>query len=405
MCFANLSNFVESIPRGMESTPENNNSRHFEIAAGEHQIAEIIGEKNGPTLIVVGGIHGNERSGVVALRRVNEFFDAVDFTPRGRIFFLAGNTRALIQNERYIDSDLNRNWSDESSATNSSEEKERNELRRILGEIEETAKDEIYVIDLHSTSSKSEPFALTGDTIRNHAFVRNFPISVLLGIEEKLDGTLLEYLNNRGMVALGFEAGEHGSKFAIRNQEALIYLAMEKIGLISSKDFDIEVYEKTLLKTLRHPRFIEIVYRYAIEESDNFKMKPGYSNFDKIKKGELLATDKNGEIYSEADGMILMPLYQAKGDDGFFVGRRFSKIDQLLARGLRALRLQNMLHFIPGVSLDPTNDHTLIIKPQVFRYIPRKFLHLLGYRRERRRGVDYVVRRRRHGRISPFKNV
>ena len=50
-------------------------------------------------------------------------------------------------------------------------------------------------------------------------------------------------------------------------------------------------------------------------------MNPGYSNFQKIKEGEVLAKDKHGEIVSHTDGMILMPLYQKKGEDGFFIIR------------------------------------------------------------------------------------
>ena len=44
-----------------------------------------------------------------------------------------------------------------------------------------------------------------------------------------------------------------------------------------------------------------------------------YRNFDKIYKGELLAHDAHGEIRALCDGLILMPLYQKQGSDGFFV--------------------------------------------------------------------------------------
>ena len=39
----------------------------------------------------------------------------------------------------------------------------------------------------------------------------------------------------------------------------------------------------------------------------------------KVKKGELIAKDKNGDIFSPANGRILMPLYQKQGEDGFFI--------------------------------------------------------------------------------------
>lgn len=58
---------------------------------------------------------------------------------------------------------------------------------------------------------------------------------------------------------------------------------------------------------------------HAIKKGDNFVMQPGYKNFQPVKKGEILATDKNGAISAQEDGLILMPLYQKQGNDGFFL--------------------------------------------------------------------------------------
>jgi hypothetical protein len=35
----------------------------------------------------------------------------------------------------------------------------------------------------------------------------------------------------------------------------------------------------------------------------------------------LLAHDRNGEIRAPFDGLVLLPLYQSEGSDGFFYGR------------------------------------------------------------------------------------
>ena len=50
-------------------------------------------------------------------------------------------------------------------------------------------------------------------------------------------------------------------------------------------------------------------------------MKEGFKNFDRIEKGQLLATDRHGNILSPTDGLILMPLYQKQGENGFFIVR------------------------------------------------------------------------------------
>ena len=53
------------------------------------------------------------------------------------------------------------------------------------------------------------PFVTVGDTLRNRRFAMNFPATIILGLEEQIDGTLLEYLNSLGAVTMGFEAGQH----------------------------------------------------------------------------------------------------------------------------------------------------------------------------------------------------
>ena len=62
-----------------------------------------------------------------------------------------------------------------------------------------------------------------------------------------------------------------------------------------------------------------MVKRHAIQPVEGFEMLPGFKNFQKVKKGELIAKDKNGDIFSPANGRILMPLYQKQGEDGFFI--------------------------------------------------------------------------------------
>ncbi len=68
------------------------------------------------------------------------------------------------------------------------------------------------------------------------------------------------------------------------------------------------------------------MYVHPVKPVDEFKMKETriYKNFDPVRKNELLAYDKNGEVKSPYTGMILMPLYQEQGEDGFFIIREIT---------------------------------------------------------------------------------
>src|SRR5688500_14472770 len=107
---------------------------------GDHVIAAFGVRSKGPTLIAIGSLHGNEPAGAVALERVAERLELISDRLKGRVYLLAGNTRALKMGVRFIDADLNRHWtrgnmsrvsSDELLAA-SSEGSELTELDRVL---------------------------------------------------------------------------------------------------------------------------------------------------------------------------------------------------------------------------------------------------------------------------------
>ena len=392
--------------------PEKEEVESVSIAEGEHVIGEFIGDENGPTLVVIGSIHGNETSGLIAMRKVAPEIENLADRLKGRVYLIAGNTRAINEGVRYIDADLNRHWTIETVernmpgstiSTNRAEDIEQRELLEILEGVFRSAKNEVYVLDLHSTSSDSSPFAMIGDTLRNREFARKFPATVLLGIEEQLDSTVLEYINNVGAITLGFEAGQHTTQAAVDNQEALMWLALLNTKILPSNRAIRRRHERVLRNAMGDAKIIEIRYRHGITPEDGFKMELGYKNFQPVRKGELLANDRHGEIKARETSLILMPLYQDQGDDGFFLGREINQFWLKLSRILRKMRLGAIMHFLPGVRKHQTDDNTLIVNTRIARILPLQIFHLLGFRKRRWRNEKLVVSRRKHDTISPFR--
>ncbi len=386
----------------------------IDIAEGEHIVGEFVGDAEGPSVIVVGSIHGNEPSGLLAMRKIAPALEKLGSRIKGRIYLIAGNTRALRKDVRYLDLDLNRHWTPETIElnkpsstirTNRAEDAEQRELLEIFERIFLTAKDEVYALDLHSTSAESTPFAMIGDTLRNRDFARNFPATILLGIEEQLNETILEYINNLGAVTLGFEAGEHRQKTAVDNQEALIWLSLYHSGCLSAEDVDVARHEKTLREAMGRPRIIEIRHRHAIQPEDDFRMEPGYENFQPVKKGEVLAHDSHGEVKAVEGGMVLMPLYQKLGEDGFFLGREILPFWLWLSRFLRNVGIAGLMFLLPGVQRHPFEKESLIVNTQVARLFPLQIFHLLGFRKQLWKGGKLVVSRRKYDTDSPFRKA
>ncbi len=381
-------------------------------ADADHVIARFVGDEAGPTLIVFGGLHGNEAAGVAALRRVAVVVEERDLSLRGRVYFLAGNMRAVAAGVRFIDADLNRHWSGTNVIRNLpetaippqlAEDREQTELLKILVPMLATAQDEVYAIDLHSTSAEGVPFATVGDTLRNRTFAQKFPITVLLGIEEQLEGTLLEYLNNLGVVTLGFEGGQHYAESTVETHAALVTLALVHSGITSGENLPIEEAEATLANATGRKRIVEVRYRQMVAEGDLFEMRPGFENFDPVKRGLVLATQNGLEVQAPETGMVLMPLYQKLGEDGFFIGREVPPFWIWLSGVVRRLRIGDLMPILPGVRRSDKQADVLEIDTNVARYFPLQIFHLLGFRKLRWTEGQLVVSRRKFDRKGPFR--
>jgi hypothetical protein len=379
---------------------------------GEHLIASIRGSLPGPTLLILGGIHGNEPAGVLAAERVLARIQERRADLRGEVFLLRGNTRALEQRVRYINADLNRQWtadnvrmseSGKCGLPEMSELLEQGELLVAVKEAVSQAGGEVYFLDLHTTSAPGEPFATVGDTLRNRRFALNFPVTIVLGLEEQIDGTLLEYINNLGAITMGFEAGQHEAITSVDHHEAVIWNATVATGNFRREDLPELDHCQSLLKRAGGRRVIEVRHRHAIVPEHGFQMEPGFRNFQPVRRGRVLARDRTGEITAGETGLILLPLYQTLGDDGFFLGREVKRFWLNLSAVLRKLNVGNYIHLLPGVRRDPLNEDFLIINTRIARILPLQIFHLLGFRRRRRIEEYLVVSRRSYDLAGPTK--
>ena len=382
-----------------------------QVVEGDHMIGAFIGKASGPTLIVVGSLHGNEPGGAMALGNLTPKIAKISNLLKGRVYFLSGNTRALGKCVRFIDGDLNRHWTPHNMSGRGAEElfttsegRELTELDRILDSILITAMDEVFVLDLHSTSSEGISFATVGDTLRNRDFAQKFPVPILLGIEEQLDGTMLEYLNNAGAVTLGFEGGQHLSPKTVENHEAMVWFALANSNILDASHIaNFKIHRQLLARGKKDSKIFEVRYRHAITSEDEFEMKLGFDNFDPVNRGDVLASDKKGTITAGESGLLLMPLYQKLGEDGFFIGCEIARTWLWLSGILRRIGIQKIVHLLPGVSRDPADPATLIVNTRIASLFPLQIFHLLGFRRRRWVDNKLVMSRRKHDTDGPFK--
>lgn len=397
------------VQRGWVRRPAARKAREHEVAPDEpiphpaalppRMLGEVGPEGPGPTLLVVSGLHGNEPAGVEASARVLEGLGERAGELRGRVYFMVGNRTALQSGARYLARDLNRAWTAtqlESLAAGvdtGAEDAEQSELLEEIDRVLGAASGPVYALDLHTTSGPGGIFTTVGDTLENRALARTLPVPLVLGLEELVDGTLHDYLAGRGVVTLAFESGQHEEPEAVDRAEAAIWILLASTGLLPESDLpEVAAARRLLARAGRSlPRVVELRHRHAVREGEGFRMWPGFRSFQRIRRGDPLATDRKGLVAAPQSGRILMPLYQELGEDGFFVVREFRFFWLHVSRLLRKVGAHRCVHLLPGIRRDPLRPEILVVNRGVARWYALQLMHLLGFRRYREEGDTLVV--------------
>lgn len=374
-------------------------------------IGKLEGDINGPTVVIFAGIHGNETSGVFALKEIFEKIEHLKI--KGTIYGISGNLKALELNKRFIDEDLNRIWTHyrleklKNKQKLNNEEHEQSELFKLLKEIITSHSGPFYFIDLHTTSSKTLPFITINDALINRKFAKLFPVPIVLGIEEYLNGPLLSYINELGYVSLGFESGQHDEVNSITNHIAFVYLSLVYTKILDKQEIqEFETYYNQLKEASNNEIEIsEVIHLHKIQNNEEFRMLNGFKSFQNIKKGTKLAVSNNKEIISEHNGTLFMPLYQDIGNDGFFIIKKIKPFFLSLSAFLRKFRADNLLVLLPGISWEDKRKHVLHVDLKVARYFAKPIFHLLGYRNKQiNRTHVSLYNRERISKSNMYKN-
>ena len=171
---------------------------------------------------------------------------------------------------------------------------------------------------------------------------------------------------------------------------------MEAAGLVRTRDCPDVTAAKRLLRrrSRRLPRWLEIRYRHGVSSTDGFTMRAGFASFEPVAEGQILARDNAGEVHTPHGGLLLMPLYQRQGTDGFFIARPVKTMWLWLSQVLRAARADRIGHWLPGVTHDPSKRTAVVVNRHVARWLALQVLHLLGYRKTEVTEGELRMRRR-----------
>lgn len=300
-------------------------------------IGKYTQHADGPLLVAIGAMHGNEPAGVEAIRIVLDLLEKEKtikphFEFRGSFLGIIGNVKAYEKKQRFIDRDLNRSWSNETyreikenpDAALNAEQAEMKEIIEVLGnELHNHPPREMIVLDLHTTSAHGGIFSITTDDKMSIRMAAELHAPVIMGMLDNISGSSIHFFSGANMgiptTAIGFESGQHQDELSVYRAVAAIINCMRTIGCVNSHDVE-NKHDEILMSFSRNlPRINRLIGKYSIRHSGEFEMLPGFRSFDKVEKGQLLAFDGGEEVLCPQDAMILMPFYQKMGEDGFFL--------------------------------------------------------------------------------------
>lgn len=249
------------------------------------EITQIKGIIDGPTSIILAGVHGDEKCGVEAFKKIVPSLKIEN----GRVFFIYGNPRAIEKGIRMTNTNLNRMFKNDEIL--SKEEKEGYEYSRAQFLKKYLDQSEV-LLDIHSSSNpNSKPFAICEENSKG--IVEYLPIDITVsGFDNVEPGGTDYYMNSAGKIGICIECGFNDDPMAIQKAEEAINAFLKARGHIKN---DIAPNIQSQIH----------MYELYFTKTSDFKISRPFKDFEEISKGEIIGIDGNVEIKMDRDGIIL----------------------------------------------------------------------------------------------------
>lgn len=271
-------------------------------------------QTNGPHILILGAVHGNEIAGTLASQALIQQFQQGQRTLlRGQATFIPiVNELAQQQDTRFVDENLNRVITTH-TAPMTHEQKIANQLLSYIEKAD-------VLLDLHSTHCKDdEAFAFIDyPSEKNLDFLKVIPVQTALAgwpdiykNNPEIDNfSTEEYAHQKGITALTVECGYHKASKAIEIAKASILNTFLHYNMIKGE------------KPTAMDKKIIHLDSYIIKEKDGHFIQ-NFNHLDKVYKDEAIAQYATGEILKAPfDGFIIMPNHQANiGAEWYYLGK------------------------------------------------------------------------------------
>lgn len=231
-----------------------------------------------PEVAVIGGIHGDEPCGPLAIKRLL----AEEPTVERPVKLIIANEKALEAGQRYLDADLNRVFPGDSSR----EGHEHTLATEIEAEIEGCT-----TLALHSTQSYPEPIGAVKsvDSVARDICPK-LPVSVIVETDANTDGRLIQYPH-----VIEVECGLQGTDEAAENGYELVRAFLAATGVLP-------LGNRTLRLPIPDPASVPVFkLQRPIPKPAATEYEVFVNNFELVTAGTAFAAADGEAVYAEED--------------------------------------------------------------------------------------------------------
>lgn len=263
----------------------------------------IEGKHNGPCVVILGSIHGNERLGEAVIAKIRHKVHSEDLY--GDLILILGNPNAYAAHQRFIDCDLNRLFGPEINALLQKPYHMLNMEEKRAIEITPFLQMADYLLDIHSTIKPSVPFIYCERTKRHFEFAHLFQPEYIVSSASHcripdLISCTDSYVDRNGGIGITYEAGWHRGPTIFPEVLEKTYTFLQYIGSIKATSITPSSKKIPLPVQL-------VIYDYVIAQTPHFHFTKDFANFDMVQEGEVIAQDEGKLFKAKKKSFVVFP--------------------------------------------------------------------------------------------------
>jgi succinylglutamate desuccinylase len=263
-------------------------------------IFHFVGKKKGPSVALMGGVHGDEKMGICIIDILKKELPHQEI--HGEIFLIVGNPEACEKGVRFLDDDMNRLFQEEilHYIQNLPPHQRNREQKRILEILPILQKTDI-LLDIHSTISPSVPFVFVENTKRHISLAHILGVQYIVSNGEHAPKDMKScadnFVDRCGGVGITYESGWQKDTANV----AEVLKNTKRFFCSVGSAFHGESLSFTPQKKTKHI----FLHTSLIPKEHSFRFQRIFRNFDFLPKGSIFATCGGEDILAEKDSYLL----------------------------------------------------------------------------------------------------